>query len=402
MLRLVILGLMLICPCGSMYAQAEQRSTVLIRAPLADENVILFVEKPFYFPGDTVHLSIIRADSGAEFVLTPILGIEGTRLESLGNNSFVAVIPLNATPGSYQIHLSVLDAQGRRHLYETDCIVEVEEHEEIERIERYARVLPEAGGKDPQTAVTLDRQQIRDLHVVFQRDSIREGMGPQFVTIRTTVRLRGGVGAQTFERRVMTFRSHGDPSKDRALFIQYRKAYGPYAAISTKEFERVQFEIDSLPNWATVMVSIEPDHTIKIGAADRTNSVKRYFRVKGPRIESGFTLGIPKVLYDTRARDSIDYGNTSAMLRIYGIDGSSGNRFPLSVGIGTFGVNSPIDVGKGRGGFATSVFLDVIELMRRLDLDVGVRVNAGLELTPFFPIKNKSRLLFDAHVGLAI
>ena len=64
------------------------------------------------------------------------------------------------------------------------------------------------------------------------------------------------------------------------------------------------------------------------------------------------------------------------------------------------GVNSPIDVSKGRGGFAASVFLDVIELMRRLGMDVGTKVNAGLELTPFFPIQKKSRILFDAHVGL--
>ena len=227
-------------------------------------------------------------------------------------------------------------------------------------------------------------------------------MGPQFVIIKTTVQLQTGTTVQSFERRVMTFRSHGDANMDRALFLQYRRAYGPYASIRTAEFEGLQAEVDSLPNWAVIRVSVEPDYTIKIGAVDRSNTMTRYFRVKGPSIEAGFTLGVPKVLYDTRASDSIDYGNTSAMLRLYYVDAASGHRFPVNIGIGTFGVNSPIDVSIGRGGFATSVFLDIIELLRRLGLGVGIKVNAGLDLTPFFPIQKKSRLLFDAHVGLAL
>jgi len=44
----------------------------------------------------------------------------------------------------------------------------------------------------------------------------------------------------------------------------------------------------------------------------------------------------------------------------------------------------------------------MIELMRRFDINIGMKVNAGLEFTPFFPIRKKSRLLFDAHVGLAL
>jgi hypothetical protein len=400
--RLVIPCLMLLWAVGTMSAEAELRSSVLIRLRLADESVIISQEKPVYFPGDTVRLSIIRDDSVGMVVVTPILTIEGTTLQSVDDNAYVAVIPQDVTPGSYPVHLDVLDAQGRRLLYATDCVVEVEEYQDVEQIARYVRIVPDSGGKDSKTAVTLDRGQMRNLQVVFQRDSIREGMGPQFVTITTTVLLRRGTTAQTFERRVMTFRSHGDPNRDRAMFIQYRTAYGPYAAIRTDELECVQVALDSLPNWAVVKVSVEPDYTIKIGAVDRSNAVTRYFRVKGPGIEWGLTLGIPKVLYDTRAKDSIDYGKTSAMVRLYYVDGASGQRFPVNFGFGTFGVNSPVDVGVGRGGFATSVFLDVIELMRRLEIEIGVKVNAGLELTPFVPIKRKARFLFVAHVGLAL
>jgi hypothetical protein len=141
------------------------------------------------------------------------------------------------------------------------------------------------------------------------------------------------------------------------MFIQYRTAYGAYAAISTEELLRVRLPLDSLPGWAIIKVNIELDYTIRIGAYNRSNSVTRYFRVRGPTIEIGFSLGIPKVPYDTQAKDTVDYGNTSAMLRFYYINAESGNRFPLSLGVGTFGANSPIDVGIGRGGFALSTLL---------------------------------------------
>jgi hypothetical protein len=159
--------------------------------------------------------------------------------------------------------------------------------------------------------------------------------------------------------------------------------------------------LDSLPAWATIKVNIEPDYTIKIGARDRTNAVTRYFQVRGPTMEIGFSLGIPKVLYDTQARDTIDYGNTSAMVRFYYVNAESGNRFPVSFGMGTFGVSSPIDVGVGRGGFALSTFLDLVELTRIRDLGFIKKVNAGVELTLFFPVERKARLLINAQVGFS-
>jgi len=396
------LGLLLLCAACSIGTHAEQRSTVLIRLPFADESIVISLEKPVYFPGDTVRLSIVHEDSGALAIVTPILAMEATALQPVDTNAYIAVIPTDVTPGLYPVHLSVRDSQGRRLLYETDCVVRVEEYQDIELIERYVRILPETGGKEPKTAFTLEFDQLRNLQVIFRRDSIREGMGPQFVTIKTTVQLRRGTTVQTFDRRVMTFRSQGDPDMDRAMFIQYRKAYGPYAAIRAEECERINVQPDSLPAWAIIKISVEPDYSIKIGAVDRSNAVTRYFRVRGPKVEVGLTLGVPKVLYDTQAKDSIDYGNTSAMLRLYFVGARSGRRFPVNFGVGTFGVNSPVDVGIGRGGFATSVFLDIFELLRRLDLDMGIKVNAGLELTPFFSIQKKPRILLDAHAGLAL
>ncbi len=375
---------------------------MLIRLPLEDISVNVSIDNTVYYPGDTVHVSIAWDSTEAKVDVIPILIIEGTTLDSVGHNEYIAVIPRIATPGSYPIHLNVLDSRGRRLAYETDCVVLVEEHQEIERIANYVQLGPEDGSIDPLQAVTLNRDQIRKLYVDFKQERIQDGMGPQYLTIKTSVLSRKGTVTATSERRMMTFRNSGDPTRDMEKFLRYRMAYGAYAVIHPEEIGRVRLFLDSLPSWAIIKVSIESDYAINIGAVDQSNSVTSYYRVKGPSIEMGFTLGVPKVLYDTQAKDSMDYGKTSAMLRFYYVSSKSGNRFPVSFGIGTFGVNTPIDVGKGRGGFAASFFLDVIELARWFNWNVGGKASAGLELTPFLPIQKRSRILFDAHVGLAL
>jgi hypothetical protein len=186
------------------------------------------------------------------------------------------------------------------------------------------------------------------------------------------------------------------------MLIQYRSAYGSYAAIRSEEFTQVRIHVDSLPDWAIIKINIEPDYTIKIGGYDRSNSYTRYFRVRGPKIEIGFSLAIPKVLFDTQAKDTLNYGNSSAMVRFYLVNGVSGNRFPVNFGVGTFGVNSPVDINVGRGGFALSTFLDVAEITRILGIDFIKKITAGLELAWFSPIKKKARILIDAQVALAL
>jgi hypothetical protein len=400
MLRFPYACLLSLFIVGSMSTQAQQRSTTLIQ-PILDESILVSTDKPVYFPDDTLRLVIQREESIATKSVTPIVAIEGMKLTFAGNGTYLAVIPRTVTPGSYHILLRIVDASGQRFVYETDRAVEVEEYQDVEQLSKYVGIVPLDGSSDPHTPFALDGEQVRNLHIEFRRDSIRSRMGPQFVTIRTMVQLRDGTITQTFERRVMTFRSHGDPKRDHAMFIQYRTAYGAYAAISTEELEQVRLPLDSLPAWATIKVTIEPDYSIRIGAYDRSNSVTRYFRVKGPSIEIGFSLGIPKVLYDTQAKDTVEYGNTSAMVRFYYINATSGNRFPVSFGMGTFGVNSPIDVGVARGGFAMSTFLDLVELTRIRNLGFIKNVNAGLELTLFLPIERKTRFLINAQVGFS-
>jgi hypothetical protein len=401
MLKCLFPYLLSLCIVGTMRTQAQQRSTTIVQ-PIPDESILISTDKPVYFPDDTLHLAIQREDSTTTKSITPIIAIEGMKLKPTGHDTYLAVIPQTVTPGSYRIFLRIVDSKGQRFVYETGRVVEIEEYQAIEQLRNYVSIVPLDGSSDPRTAVTLDGEQVRTLQVMFRRDSIRSRMGPQFVTIRTMVQLRDGTTTQTFERRVVTFRSRGNPERDRAMFIQYRTAYGAYAAISTGELEHVGLPLDSLPAWAIIKVNIEPDYTIRIGAYDRSNSVTRYFRVRGPTIEIGFSLGIPKVLYDSQAKDTIEYGNTSAMLRFYYVNAESGNRFPVSFGMGTFGVNSPIDVGIGRGGFALSTFLDLIELTGIHDLGFIKKVNAGLELTFFLPIQRKARFLINAQVGFSL
>jgi hypothetical protein len=107
------------------------------------------------------------------------------------------------------------------------------------------------------------------------------------------------------------------------------------------------------------------------------------------------------VLYDTRANDPLEYGNFSAMVRFYSVDLKTGNRFPVSAGIGVFGVNSPADVGIGRGGFALSAFLDMAEMLRIFNVSFTKKVNIGLELAPFLPIGKKGRFLLVAQAAFS-
>jgi len=401
MLKLKAVECILLCVIGLLSTHAQLKTSILIQSTLEDERIDVSVDKSVYFPGDTVLLVIKRSNSTAAATVTPILPIEGATIKSIGRCRYVAVIPQTVTPGSYPVNLRVTDSEGRRFRYQTDCVAAVEEYQDVEQLSKYVSIFPEVGSNNIRTAVTLDREQVRNLEVQFQRDSIRLRMGPQFLKITTTILLRDGIAAPSYERRVVTYRSHGDPNKNRAMFIQYRSAYGPYANIRPEELERVLVPVDSLPDWAILGIHIEPDYTIKIGAVDRNNSMTQYFRVRGPTLELGFSLAIPKVLYDTRADDSIQYGNYSAMVRFYFINSKTGNRFPVSAGIGVFGVNSPVDVGIGRGGFALSMFLDLAEMIRIFNIDFTKKINIGLELAPFLPIEKKGRLLLVAQAGFS-
>jgi hypothetical protein len=378
------------------------KTSFLVQSTLEDEWIVLSVDKVAYFAGDTVRLAILRNDSVATALITPVLPIEGASLKPAGRHSYIAILPHIVTPGAYVVTLKVRDSEGRRFWYKTDCTVNVEEYQNVALLQSFVHIEPSSGGENSRSAVALDREAIQNLEVHFDRDSIKQGMGPQFVTIKTTVIPRDGAASQSLYRRVVTFKSIGDDNEDRMLLIQYKNAYNKYATLSREEIDRVRLPVDSLPDWALLVVQIEPDYTITIGAVDRSNVVTKYFRMRGPALEIAFMIGIPKVIYDSQSKDSIEYGNTSAMFRMYYVSKETGNRFPLNLGVGTFGVNSPIDVGVGRGGFAFSLQLDLAEMVRILNISFTNKVNIGLEATQLFSIGKKRRLLFDTQVSLVL
>jgi hypothetical protein len=108
------------------------------------------------------------------------------------------------------------------------------------------------------------------------------------------------------------------------------------------------------------------------------------------------------VLFDSQAGDQIEYGNTSAMVRVFYVSEKTVTRVPLNSGVGTFGVNSPIDVGIGRGGIALSALLDLAEMVRIINIGFTNKVNIGLEMTHLWSIDKKARFLLDTQVSLAL
>ena len=187
---------MLLSFFGILSAQAQLKTSILLQSTDEDERINVSVDKSVYFPGDTVRLVIQRNDSTTAGTITPVLPIAGASLRSIGQRTHIAIIPQSVTPGSYPISLKVTDSEGRRFRYETDCVVAVEEYQEVEQLSRYVSIIPIAGSSNIRTPVTLDREQLENLEVHFQRDSIRLRKGPQFLRITTTVLLREGLAVR--------------------------------------------------------------------------------------------------------------------------------------------------------------------------------------------------------------
>jgi hypothetical protein len=402
MLSFRLLGFAFFFLAAGVSVRARSSSVTPVAAGPQSGLVRVSSDKPLYFPGDTVRLSVEWIDSAADVSVTPFLAIRDVLLQPAEGGNYMLVVPPDAIPESYRVRLGISDAEGRRSFSDTECFINVEEFQAIEQVSNYVYISPDSVNDGAPLALALERERLAELQVMFQRGRITERMGPQFVTISVEVQSRNGNTVSRDTRRMVTFRSQGDPVRDHATFLRYRNAYGPYTIIRPEELERVQIQVDSVPDWAVIKVRVEPDYALTIGANDRSNFIVRKFRVKGPVVEAGLAIGAPKVLWDSRAEDSVDYGATSAMVRLYLLDGNTGQRYPVSLGMGTFGVDSPIDVGKNRGGFAVSVFLDVVDLVRYARINLGRKVNAGLELTPFFPVEKKARLLLNAKVGLSL
>jgi hypothetical protein len=273
---------------------------------------------------------------------------------------------------------------------------------QIVPLNRFVHIAPVAGGNSQKSAVALDKSELKDLVVGFARENLTDEEGPQFVKVTSTITTREGDIFDKTMQYAFTFARRINPDSDESTMRLYVQQILPFGFVSKRKIDSVDIQIDSLPDWSVLKIEVSPDEEYTKYSRRFATKCTWYYRAKGRRWETAFFLGIPKVLYDTRERDTLSYGNASAMLRFFLLDGETGSRFPVNVGVGTFGVSTPIDVSKQGGGFAVSFFFDLVQLLsNEFGLDLGSHFNGGLEATPFFPIAHRARLLLNARIGIS-
>jgi hypothetical protein len=258
-----------------------------------------------------------------------------------------------------------------------------------------------SGGGTDRSAVALTKGELSRLTVWFDRDSLGVDDGIQFVRITVTINRADGMLHEKISERAFTFARGSSPEDDDTMMRGYAKTIHPLGFASRRKIDSVDIELDGLPEWGIVEVRAEPDEDYAAYASHRGNRIVWHYRARGGRVDGAFYLGIPKVLLDTRDRNDLDYGRTSAMYRIFWLNGETGDRFPVNIGFGVFGVRSPIDVSSAGGGYAVSGLLDLFEVARHFGLDLTNKVNAGVEVVPFFPVNHPARVLVALRVGIA-
>jgi hypothetical protein len=269
-------------------------------------------------------------------------------------------------------------------------------------LEKFVGITPVEGGLNEKSAVALEKSELSHLVINFRRDNLREEDGPQFIKITTTLTKREGNVYDKITQYAFTFAKEAIPDSEDARIRMYAQKIVPFGFVSRRKIDSVDVHLDSLSDWGVVKIDVTPDEEYTKYSRRFQSCRTWYYRTKGNRWEIAFFLGIPKVLYDTEKRDSVAYGNASVMLRLFFLDGETGSRYPLNIGIGTFGISTPIDVSKNGGGFVISLFLDVVQLLNtNFNLDLSSRFNGGLEVTPFFPIDHRARLLVNVRIGIS-
>jgi len=264
---------------------------------------------------------------------------------------------------------------------------------------RYVDCGPIEGGSK-KTPVSITIEEAMQLYVFFHRDSLPKDCGIQFLTVTISIFNKHGVLTDKIVKQAFTFPREAGEESDRSKIHYYAERIAPYGFISEQKIERVKILHDSIPEWSLMKVELTPTDEYTKFAERLRYEMEWWYRIKGSVYEGEFFLGIPKVLYDSRGDDPIVYGNASAMMRLYLLHSETGERYPVNVGFGTFGVSTPIDVSKNGGGIAISLLFDIVQAVRlSYDMDIPNKLNAGIEITPFFPLERKSRMLVNARIG---
>ncbi len=263
----------------------------------------------------------------------------------------------------------------------------------------FVSVSPIAGAGSQKSAVTTAKPDLASLTVYFDRSSLPPEAGPQFVRITTHVLNRDGDQLDAVDQFAFTFPREETPEKDADKMEEYARQIMQFGFISPGRSDSVQIRLDTLPDWGYVRIVVAPDEEYTKYTSRNNTRIIWHYRIRGSWLDSRFTFGIPKVIYDSQATDSVEYGNASALLRFFYVDRESGEQFPVSAGFGLYGVSTPLDVSKRGGGFVLSLYFDVIQFFRIYGLEITDRANAGLEIAPFFPVEKKPRVLLSARIG---
>jgi hypothetical protein len=266
-------------------------------------------------------------------------------------------------------------------------------------LREYVTISPFAGGLDYDNSRTISRDELGQLSIQFDRDILPLEGGPQFVRIFSTVTNKDGVLLDQLTQYAFTFPREETPQDDARQMKKYADQISQFGFISRGRSDSVEISLDTLPDWGHVRIEVTPDEEYTKYTSSRNTRLVWHYRIRGNWLDSKFTLGIPKVIYDTHSADTVEYGNASALLRFFYLNQVTGKQFPVSFGLGLYGVSTPIDVSNRGGGFVFSLYFDVIQFLRLNGLDITERATAGLEIAPFFPVDHRARVLLSARIG---
>ncbi len=266
-------------------------------------------------------------------------------------------------------------------------------------LDQYVSIKPTPGGHTQKNALTISVSEIRKLTVAFERANLPREGGPQFLKIKTTIFDQNAVPLDNITQFAFTFPPEDTPEEDNRQMEDYARQILQFGLISRGRSDSVQVRLDTIPAWGYLRIEVVPDEEYTKYISGNEVRMVWHYRIRGHWLDSKFTLGIPKVIYDTRATDTVDYGNASALLRFFYINQVTGTQFPVSLGFGLYGVSTPIDVSKRGGGVVFSLYFDIIQFLRVNGVEITDKANAGLEIAPFIPVDRKARVLLSARIG---
>ena len=168
----------------------------------------------------------------------------------------------------------------------------------------------------------------------------------------------------------------------------------------------IPLKLDEIPYWSIIKVEITPDEEYHNIGYDELKEFKRFYCVKGPWANVTPSFGIPKVLvpYEFHSgivkNDSLDYGSASVMLKLFFLN-DFGKRFPISIGLGIYGLSASTNKFQGGGGVPILGSVDLLELFRYLNVQITDIAQISCDCALFIPFNYPyTRILFSLSASI--